>query len=255
MNFIISANTDVGLRKKTNQDSLSVKVMNTKQGRMALAVLCDGMGGLEKGELASTSVIKAMEDWTMKELPVLCEQPLDLSKVQSQWEDIICRLNDILIRYGSQCSVKLGTTVVAILVTESEYFIMNVGDSRAYEITDMMVQLTEDHSFVAREVARGNLTKEEAETDKRNNILLQCVGGSGAVHPDFYIGKTRNPGVYMLCSDGFRHYVKPHEMYEFLNPNVLINEEIMYRNGKCLIEMNKQRNEKDNISVALIRPF
>ena len=253
MNFNISANTDIGTRKKTNQDSLSVKVVNTKQGRMTIAVLCDGMGGLEKGEMASASVIKAMEDWTREKLPILCEQPLDFSKVQVQWETMMGQLNHELIRYGNQCGVKLGTTVVAMLITESRYLIMNVGDSRAYEITDSIIQLTEDHSLVAREVALGKLTKEEAETDKRNNILLQCVGASGTVSPDFFVGATKLPAVYMLCSDGFRHYVKPHEMFEGLNPKVLTNEQIMYKNGNQLIELNKMRNEKDNISVALIR--
>jgi serine/threonine protein phosphatase PrpC len=59
MNFIISANTDVGLVKDTNQDSLTSMVLSTPLGRMAFCVLCDGMGGLAKGEVASASVITA----------------------------------------------------------------------------------------------------------------------------------------------------------------------------------------------------
>ena len=61
MNYIISANTDIGIVKSTNQDSLSVKVINTSIGKMAFAILCDGMGGLEKGEVASASVIRAFD--------------------------------------------------------------------------------------------------------------------------------------------------------------------------------------------------
>ena len=77
MNYIISANTDVGIVKKTNQDSLTVKVINTKQGKMVLAVLCDGMGGLAKGEVASASVIHAFDRWTQEQLPSLCETKIE----------------------------------------------------------------------------------------------------------------------------------------------------------------------------------
>ena len=66
MNFIISANTDVGISKSTNQDSLTNMVVNTPQGRMAFAVLCDGMGGLDKGEVASASVIHAFRNWVLE---------------------------------------------------------------------------------------------------------------------------------------------------------------------------------------------
>ncbi|MEE3458276.1 MAG: serine/threonine-protein phosphatase, partial [Candidatus Faecousia sp.] len=63
MNYIVTANTDIGISKNTNQDSVSLKVMNTPQGRMALAVLCDGMGGLAKGEVASASLLRAFDRW------------------------------------------------------------------------------------------------------------------------------------------------------------------------------------------------
>ena len=68
MNFIVSANTDIGITKSTNQDSLSVKVINTPLGRMTFAILCDGMGGLAKGEVASASVIRAFDQWLYNEL-------------------------------------------------------------------------------------------------------------------------------------------------------------------------------------------
>ena len=64
MNFIVTGNTDIGLTKSTNQDSLFIRVFNTQQGKMVLAVICDGMGGLQKGEVASASVIRAFEEWS-----------------------------------------------------------------------------------------------------------------------------------------------------------------------------------------------
>lgn len=256
MNFIISANTDIGTTKQTNQDSLSVKVINTSQGRMAFAILCDGMGGLEKGEVASASVIRAFDCWVSTELPRLCESPqIQDSEIRMQWERIVEELNHTIMTYGARQGVKLGTTVVAMLLTQNRYYILNVGDSRAYELTAGIRQITQDQTFVAREVALGNMTEEQAKTDERRNVLLQCVGASDVVYPEMYFGDVQENAVYMLCSDGFRHEVSAEEIYEKLQPNVLFDEYTMSQNSLALIELTKKRQERDNISVALVRTF
>ncbi|MBQ8802265.1 MAG: serine/threonine-protein phosphatase [Tyzzerella sp.] len=255
MNFIISANTDIGLTKDTNQDSLSVKVINTSQGRMAFAILCDGMGGLAKGEVASASVIKAFDNWICNELPKLCQGPIEDSIIRKQWEKIVTEQNEIIKTYGAKQGVKLGTTVVAMLLTQNRYYILNVGDSRAYELTTEIKQITQDQTFVAREVSLGNMTEEEAMKDSRRSVLLQCVGASDSVYPDFFFGDVQGNAVYMLCCDGFRHEIMPEEIYEKLQPNVLMDDYQMSQNSIYLIELNKQRKERDNISVALIRTF
>lgn len=72
------------------------------------------------------------------------------------------------------------------------------------------------------------------------------------LEPEVYIG-TQEKGAYMLCSDGFRHEITEKEMLESLNPVNLVNKKTMQSNAKYLIELNKQRNEKDNISVILIK--
>ena len=255
MNFIVSANTDIGIIKNTNQDSLSVKVINTSIGRMSFAILCDGMGGLAKGEVASASVIRAFDKWVNNELPHLCNVPHKQDVIKVQWEKILLDQNNIIKTYGARQGVKLGTTAVIMLITESQYFIMNVGDSRAYEFTDVIVQLTNDQTFVAREVALGNMTPEQAEVDERRSVLLQCIGASEEVYPDFFVGETKLNATYMLCSDGFRHEITPDEIFEKFQPGVLLDDSTMNQNTLDLIELNKQRNERDNISVVLVRTF
>lgn len=255
MNFIISANTDVGIAKTTNQDSLTSMVANTPQGRMAFCVLCDGMGGLDKGEVASASVIRAFRNWAITELPRLCEQPLEDATIRSQWEAIITQQNEAIKAYGARQGVRLGTTAVVMLLTQTRYYILNVGDSRAYELTTGLRQLTNDQTFVAREIAMGHMTPEEAAMDSRRNVLLQCVGASDEVYPDMFFGETQHNAVYMLCSDGFRHEVTPEEIYEKLQPGVLFDDYTMQQNSISLIELNKQRQERDNISVSLVRTF
>lgn len=255
MNFIVSARTDIGTTKSTNQDSLSVRVANTAQGRMVFAVMCDGMGGLEKGELASATVIRAFDTWFREQLPLLVTGPIEDSLVRAQWEHIVYEQNIAVKAYGARRGVKLGTTVVAMLLTQTRYYILNVGDSRAYELCGGLRQLTQDQTFVAREIALGNMTLEQAAVDERRNVLLQCVGASDEVYPDMFFGDVKQNAVYMLCSDGFRHEITPDEIYTALAPEQLLSEDAMNARATELIELNKNRFERDNISVALVRTF
>lgn len=255
MNFIISANTDIGISKSTNQDSLTIMVLNTPLGRMAFSVLCDGMGGLEKGEIASASVVNAFRNWAINDLPQLCIGPLEDAEIRSQWEKIITEQNQTIKTYGARHGVRLGTTVVVMLLTQTRFYILNVGDSRAYELTTVIRQITSDQTFVAREIAMGNMTPEEAARDSRRNVLLQCVGASDNVYPDMFFGDVQQNAIYMLCSDGFRHEITSEEIYEKLQPGVLFDDYTMQQNTISLIELNKQRQERDNISVALVRTF
>lgn len=255
MNFIISANTDIGISKSTNQDSLTSMVLRTPLGKMVFSVLCDGMGGLEKGEVASASMIRAFRTWALEELPGLCKAPLEDGTIRRQWDRIIQEQNRKIGAYGAAHGVRLGTTVVAMLLTQDRYYILNVGDSRAYEIGTELRQITVDQTLVQREVMLGNLTQEEAQVDSRRNILLQCVGASREVRPELFSGPVLQNGVYLLCSDGFVHEITPEEVFEKLQPGVLFDEHMMHNNTRSLIERNKQRLEQDNISVVLVRTF
>lgn len=255
MRFLISGNTDIGNTKSTNQDSLSLKVMNTPQGRMAIAVICDGLGGLEKGEVASASVIRAFDEWTRTRLPEFCNAPLEDHVIRNEWDSIVQNQNRKIQAYGARLGIKLGTTVTAMLLTQKRYYVMNVGDSRAYELYNGIRQITTDQTLVQREVSMGLITEEQALTDERRNMLLQCVGASEEVYTDMFFGETQRNAVYMLCCDGFRHEITPEEIYQYLQPDVIFDEASMNRNSRYLIDLNKQRRERDNISVGLIRTF
>ena len=253
MNFIISANTDVGIAKDTNQDSLSVMVLNTPQGKMAFSILCDGMGGLAMGEVASAAVINAFRRWVYEDLPKLCNAPLEDVTIRSQWEKIIQEQNQLIKNFGARQGIRLGTTVVAVLLTQNRYYVLNVGDSRAYEITNCLRQITSDQTFVAREIALGHMTPEEALVDPRRNVLLQCVGATKYVQPVFIHGKAAANMCYMLCSDGYRHEVTRREIGDAFKPTLNTNEVVMKRNISALVELNIARGETDNISALLIR--
>lgn len=255
MEFIISASADIGIKKQTNQDSLTVKIINTPMGKMAMAVLCDGMGGLSNGEIASASLIKAFEKWLYRDFEEMFKNDFNVNSVAQAWNEIVIEMNEKIKRYGQEKNINLGTTVTAMLITEENYCVLNVGDTRAYEISDNLYQITNDQTLVAREVSQGKLTPQEAESDPRRSVLLQCCGASFEVVPELHYGQTKKDAVYLLCSDGFRHQISPEEIYRTFEPSLMSDESTMKKSIDYLIELNKQRLENDNISAILIRTF
>jgi len=252
MRFIATADTDIGISKDTNQDSVLIKHAMSDGKEILLAVVCDGMGGLSKGELASATVIRAFAKWFDEELPFELEN-VDLQVIGAKWSLLLKELNAQILEYSKENGIEgVGTTFSGILFIDDQYVIGHVGDTRIYHIGSSMTQLTTDQTFVAREISRGTMTLEQAKTDKRRNLLLQCIGASKVVEPQIICGKTEK-GAYMLCSDGFRHEITEAEIYESLNPINLMNKDAMHNNAKYLIEQNKSREEKDNISVLLIK--
>lgn len=253
MKYFGSASTDVGIVKNTNQDSACVKIADFgKHGQIAMAVICDGMGGLSKGELASATVIRRFSGWFEKELPKKFKN-FSWQNLANEWVRIIREQNENLLQYGKSVGVNLGTTLSAILFIEGKYMIAHVGDSRIYEISDGVKQLTDDQTYINREIKAGRMTPQEAAVNPKRNMLLQCVGASREVNPDILYGNVKPNTVYMLCSDGFRHVLNDSEIFENFNPTNINNKETMKQNSDYLIDVVKKRNERDNITVALLK--
>ena len=97
------------------------------------------------------------------------------------------------------------------------------------------------------------MTYAEARRDPRRNVLLQCVGASQVIEPDFFTGNVEPGTMFLMCSDGFRHVIAQEELYQYLTPYRVLNEESMKESLAYLTELNKYRQETDNISAALVR--
>lgn len=253
MSYLVSAYTDVGIRKKTNQDSVLIQVAQTSLGDIAFGVMCDGMGGLVKGELASATLIRSFSEWFQNEFPEILRRGFSQQALYAHWRNLILTQARKIGDYGDSQGVSLGTTVAAVLVMQDKYYAVNVGDSRVYQIHENLIQITKDQTYVQREMDAGRMTAEQAKTDLQRNVLLQCVGASDYIEPDFFSGVVRTDDVFMLCSDGFRHVITPEEIYQYLNPAALLTEQNMVENTKYLTDLNKYRMENDNITVALIK--
>ncbi|MCQ2459605.1 MAG: serine/threonine-protein phosphatase [Ruminococcus sp.] len=253
MKYTAVADTDIGTHKAVNQDSTCIKLAETPIGIAALVMVCDGMGGLDSGELASAEAVNTFSDWFDNELPYETEN-WNWNRAAVKTIERLEKINEKLIVYGKQNNIKLGTTASGILAIGKKYLTFHVGDTRIYKVNnDELSVLTEDHSFVYREVKMRRMTVEEARLDPRRNALLQCLGASGGVNPDIKLGNLEVGANYMICSDGFRHVLSPKEIFTKLNPSAACNDAEIKGNIRDLIETVKLRHERDNITALVFR--
>ena len=253
VNFLSAAHTDTGIVKTINQDAFCLKTARTPNMNIALAVLCDGMGGLKSGELASALIVNEFSSWFENSLPDRVAAGRQLSNIRDEWDRMIVEKSNRIMRYGDEHGISLGTTLTAVLLFDREYLFAQVGDSRLYKLSSEIVQLTRDQTVVAREVEQHRLTPEQARVDKRKNILLQCVGASKNVQPEYGFGRINLGEAFLLCSDGFRHEVREEEMLGVLSPALHQEERTMKQGLIDLIETNKARGERDNITSIMIK--
>ena len=252
MGIITAAYTDIGIKRASNQDSVLLEMAETDYGQVILTVLCDGMGGLSKGEVASATLVNGFAVWFEKEFPYMLYAGISADKLKTSWEKVVNDINERIANYAQTMRLQMGTTLVVLLLVGERYYAMHVGDSRIYMLSDEIVQLTKDQTFVQREMDAGRMTEEQAKTDPQRNALLQCVGASDVIVPEFQFGEIVRKSTFVLCSDGFRHVVTAEEIYTCLNPHVVGDEAMLQNSLVYLTELNKSRNETDNISVTAI---
>ena len=263
LHYTVAAQTDIGISKNVNQDSLMVKVLNIHGMEAAFAVICDGMGGLEHGEVASGVVVRCFEQWYLKSFANFLEKAESMAELEQVWKELIDDCNMRIKDYSSHSNITMGTTVTLLLLFNGLYFISHVGDCRVYKMSGDIIQLTKDQTYVAREVELGHMTPQQAENDYRKNVLLQCVGTGKKIEPDFEYGEIKAGETFLVCSDGFRHKLTLKELYMNCHKELLDYDwcvENRYENTdkanlrlRELIELCKKRMETDNISAILIK--
>ena len=235
--------TDQGMVRKQNQDTFRFVELG---GDQYLAVVCDGMGGAKSGDVASRLAAEVFEEDVRQSTMPDMEQP-DIVKMLV---GAVKSANRAVYEQSllSPDFKGMGTTLVSEFLHGNAAYIINVGDSRCYYLSDGDVsQVTEDHSVVGLMVARGQISEEQARTHPNKNLITRAVGTEPQVECDcFYLGLE--PGEYLLlCSDGLSNMVtRPEMLYEITHAE----------NGtECcqrLIEIAKNRGAPDNVTVVLI---
>ncbi len=249
--YIAGYSTNIGSKKNVNQDSLCIRKADLNGREVLMVVVCDGMGGLSRGEAASAAVVQAFAESFLRDLP----KPLlsgAWGEIEVRWRKLITEMNEKLWRYGEMQGTQLGTTLTVLLLFCQRYLVAQVGDSRVYAHGKELIQITEDQSLVAREVKRGNITCEEAARDPRRNILLECIGVSSTVNPEFFFGKVEKGESFLVCSDGFWHDITHEEMMREFQREFKDEKEISERLNQIILQ-NIERGEQDNITAVYIQ--
>ena len=170
-------------------------------------------------------MVARFTDWFAQSLPILLSQrTMDFALLRKEWTHLLNRLNADIGNYGLDHNISLGTTVVAALCIGNKLYVVNIGDSRLYKIQNNVSRLTQDQSLVAREISAGKLAPDQEEKDTRRNVLLQCVGASHVLQPEFLEYTLESNMVYLLCTDGFRHEIQEEELLGLLSPRVVRSE-------------------------------
>lgn len=197
---------DKGAVRSVNQDACCVLAATSMAGEIVMAVVCDGVGGLSGGEVASSTVVRGFVNWFECELPGLIQGLVrsgTVATIESAWQGLLCNLNDVMLQNGTRTESLMGTTFTGMLVCGGSYLVGHVGDCRAYIVRGAAItQITEDQTLMARMIASGKLKHDAQKGFECKNVILQSVGTQKTLMPAFYTGNVCPHDICVLCSDG-----------------------------------------------------
>lgn len=238
MKLICGCASDVGAVREVNQDAVFLKYISKKHQNFALGAVCDGVGGLEHGEMASGFVTEQMRIWFDEVAEWIDIAKADAELLYSHLKDAAECWNEKLCYFEEQNGIMTGTTMSLIMILRDNYHILHVGDSRIFHLRDTFDQLTADES------------------------ITKIKNGTLKAYLDNYMGKTRKlsfqsitgkvvPGdMFLYCSDGLYHCLTEEDtrMIQKQGHRKKNLDEICRKTIAAMME----RGEKDNISLGVI---
>lgn len=232
---------DIGKVRNINQDAAEAFLLSSDT---AFAIVCDGMGGTNGGEIASNRAVEIITEYVKNSY----SPKLDNDKLAQLLKNAILSANIELFKMSQadQNLLGMGTTVVAALVKEDYAIISHVGDSRAYIINENIIQITTDHSVVQSLIESGKLSLSEAKAFPDKNVITRALGVQQTVISDYSVVPIK-PGDYiLLCSDGLTNFAEASAILDIFKQNNLSDI------PDLLIEFANSGGGGDNISVAIV---
>ncbi len=238
----IFSKSDVGLKRSSNQDAF---VAGEFDNGAAFAVVCDGMGGANGGNVASECAAKIISEYIVNSY----SPKMNSNSVENMLRAAVDSANTEIYEKSKDNEEYsgMGTTVVCALVCDNLAHIVHVGDSRAYLATgDSLVKLTVDHSVVQTMIDNGEISEDEARTHPKKNIITRAVGAESSVFSDYNIAIKPENNILLLCTDGLTNYVSEEQVFEVLRT---VPEEQV---AQTLINLANEAGGGDNITVVLV---
>ena len=277
MRMDIAAQTDIGRHKKNNEDYYGIFRDDTPGLQLfdegALLCVADGLGGHVGGEIASKLAVSVFKDCIKEPPPSATDLPAEAhTEPDAEGEaapkrdpydaamlgimrNAVIRANESIYQTNRDLVKSLrpmGTTLLGVLVLKHKLYIATVGDSRCYQFRDgNIIAMTEDHSWVDEQVKLGLMSRAEAESDSRRNIVTRSIGTHPDVQVDTYVWDVQQGDKLLLCTDGLVNMVKDSDIRDLFAVRAPAAD-LAHR----LVNLANENGGRDNttVIVAYLRP-
>lgn len=239
--MIIHSKIDKGAVRNTNQDAFLAGEI-TKD--VAFAVVCDGMGGANAGNVASETAVKIISEYLLKSY----RQNTPIEEFEKILKNAIISANIDVFDMASKDEKLsgMGTTVVAAIISGNEAVIAHAGDSRIYLVNDALTQLTKDHSVVQTLIETGKITQKDAKNHPRKNIITRAIGAESEIVVDTDIITLEKGNTLLLCTDGLTNYVVEDKILS------IFKEKDIALVAETLVDLANKGGGGDNITVVTL---
>ncbi len=239
--MLFSMKTDKGIVREQNQDGYFVTAIDENT---FFAVVCDGMGGPNAGDVASKLAVSNISERFIS----AWRQGISLSSVKNILITALNAANIVIFDEAAENPEYegMGTTAVAAYVSGNDAIIANIGDSRAYIIDNGIKQITKDNSLVQEMIDSGKLAQEDLKFFPYKNVITRALGIEEHIEIDFFETKISDGNRLLLCSDGLTNYVSDSDIFNISNESDAENV------AGHLIESANKNGGGDNITVVVL---
>ncbi len=243
-----ASKTDTGMVRSHNEDAIAISP------QCSFAILADGMGGYNAGEVASSIATSVLKESLEAQLSGRSWNSRfgRTRRLHQIVAESIAHTNASIIEAArlEPSYTGMGTTLVTALFHHDKVTIAHIGDSRIYRVRGNEIQqLTRDHSLLQEQIDAGLLTEQDAQFSQHRNLITRAMGVDDTVEVDIQDHTTRQNDIYVLCSDGLSDMLGADEIVDTLARNRLE----LHASCNLLVEKANANGGKDNISVVLIR--
>ena len=242
--------TDPGRVRSHNEDSIGT------DAEIGLAVLADGMGGYNAGEVASGIAVAVVSAEIKRALASCTPHAIDPASGQTEAERIArshtakANLSIFEAARSQPQYAGMGTTLVVALFFDNRVCVAHVGDSRMYRLRGgTLEQITRDHSLLQEQIDSGMISREAAKVSQNKNLVTRALGIDAEVDTEIHVHDTRPGDMYLLCSDGLSDMVEDADMQLTLT-SLQANLQLA---AEQLVQQANDNGGRDNISVILVR--
>lgn len=237
----IFSKTDRGRVRTDNQDAYFAGKITDDA---VFAVVCDGMGGANAGNVASELAVRHISEYVIRSY----RDGMDMTDTEKTLKNAIVSANISLYDKAVNNAelAGMGTTAVAAFVKDGTAVIAHVGDSRIYLVNGEIKQLTRDHSVVQSLIESGRITPEDAKVHPRKNVITRALGAEENVAVDSDCLNLSNGDTLLLCSDGLTNFLDDKDILKVFQNNDISAV------AERLVEEANENGGGDNITVVTV---